>query len=93
MECAVRRHLRATGVGLIVQDYDDTLWQTMSSSKQATPVSGIGEKAYKDYPHSGDLSVKQGGYEIDIGIVDFTDDNAKVDAAALTLMKLVLPQI
>jgi len=32
------------------------------------------------------------GYEIDIGIVDFTDDNAKVDAA-LTLMKLVLPQL
>jgi hypothetical protein len=83
----------ASGVGLTVQDYDDTLWQTMSSAKQATAVSGIGEKAYKDYPHSGDLSVKQGGYEIDIGIVDFTHDNATVDAAALTLMKLVLPQL
>jgi hypothetical protein len=47
----------------------------------------------KVYPHSGDLSVKQGGYEIDVGIADFTDDNAKVDAAALTLMKLVLPQL
>ena len=33
------------------------------------------------------------GYEIDIAIVDFTDDNAKLDAAALTLMKLVLPQL
>ena len=37
----------AASVGVIVQDYDDTLWQTMSSAKQATPVSGIGEKAYK----------------------------------------------
>ena len=83
----------ALGVGVIVQDYDDTLWQTMAAAKQATAVSGIGEKAYKGFPHSGDLSVKQGGYEIDIGIVDFSDDNAKVDGAALTLMKLVLPRL
>jgi hypothetical protein len=83
----------AAAVGLSVQDYDDVFWQTMASAKQATAVSGIGEKAFKGYPHSGDLSVKQGGYEIDIGIVDFTDDNAKVDAAALTLMKLVLPRL
>ena len=83
----------ATGVGLVIKDYDNTLWQTFSSAKQATAVSGLGEKAYKGYPISGDLSVKQGGYEIDIGIADFTDDNAKVDAAALTLMKLVLPRL
>jgi len=83
----------ATGLGVKVQDYDDTLWQTFSAAKQATAVSGIGEKAYKDYPAHGDLSVKQGGYEIDIGIADFTDDNATVDAAALALMKLVLPRL
>ena len=83
----------ATGVGVVVKDYDDVLWQTFSSAKQATAVSGLGEKAYKGYPISGALSVKQGGYEIDIGIADFTDDNAKVDAAALTLMKLVLPRL
>jgi len=83
----------AAGVGLVVQDYDDVLWQTMASAKQATAVSGIGEQAFKGYPHSGDLSVKQGGYEIDIGIADFTDDNATVDAAALALMKLVLPRL
>ena len=83
----------ATGVGLTIQDYDDTLWQTMSSSQDATAVSGIGEKAYKGFPHAGDLSVKQGAYEVDVAIIDFTDDNAKVDAGALTLMKLVLPRL
>jgi hypothetical protein len=83
----------ASGVGIIVQEFDDTLWQTMSASKHAVPVTGIGEQAYKGYPHSGDLSVKQGQYEVDVGIVDFKHDNATVDAAALKLMNLVLSRL
>jgi len=80
-------------VGVTVQPYDDTLWTTLSSASGATPVSGIGEAAYKGVPHSGDLAVKQGGQEIDIGIVDFKDANATIDAAALALAKLVLPRV
>jgi len=80
-------------VGVIVQPYDDFLWQTMSSSQHATAVSGIGEAAYKGFPHAGDLSIKQGGREIDVGIIDFKDDQQKIDAATLTLAKLVLSRI
>ena len=65
----------------------------MTASTHAVPVTGIGEQAYKGYPHSGDLSVKQGKYEVDVGIVDFKHDNATVDAAALRLMNLVLSRL
>jgi hypothetical protein len=83
----------ASGVGIIVRDFDDSLWQAMSTSKHATPVTGIGERAFKGTPHSGDLSVKQGPYEVDVGIVDFKHDDATVDAAAMKLMKLVLSRL
>lgn len=83
----------ASAVGVIVRKFDDVLWQAMAGSKLATPVTGIGEQAYKGYPHKGDLSVKQGGYAVDVGIVDFKHDNATVDAAALKLMKLVLSRL
>jgi len=80
-------------VGVAVQNFDASLWQTDSSSMHATPVMGIGEEAFKGFPHAGDLSVKQGAYEIDLGIIDFTDDPATVDAASLQLMTLVLPRV
>jgi len=81
------------GVSLAVTPYDDTLWKTMSSAQQATAVQGLGEAAFKGYPHAGDLSIKQGGNEIDLGIVDFTSDQGKVDAADMTLAKLVLSRL
>src|SRR3954468_9215360 len=37
----------ASGVGVIVAEFDNTLWQTMSSSPKAVPVTGIGQKAFK----------------------------------------------
>src|SRR5581483_4491645 len=83
----------ASGVGIIVQNFDNSLWQTMSSSPHATGVTGIGQEAFKGFPHSGDLSVKQGKYEVDVGIIDFKHDRATVDAAALNLMKLVLSRL
>ena len=83
----------ASGVGVIVHEFDNVLWQAMTSSPHAIPVTGIGEQAYKGYPHSGDLSVKKGKYEVDVGIVDFKHDNATVDAAALKLMNLVLSRL
>jgi hypothetical protein len=83
----------ASGVGVIVQDFDSTLWQTMSASQHAVPVTGVGEQAFKGVPHSGDLSVRKGKYEVDVGIVDFKHDNATVDAAALQLMNLVLSRL
>lgn len=80
-------------VGLTIQPYDDSLWTTMSSAQAAIAVSGLGEAAYKGYPHAGDLAIKQGGHEIDVGIVDFKDDQQKVDAAALALAKLILSRV
>jgi hypothetical protein len=83
----------ASGVGVIVQDFDSVLWQNMSASAHAVPVTGVGEQAFKGVPHSGDLSVKKGKYEVDVGIVDFKHDNATVDAATLKLMNLVLSRL
>lgn len=80
-------------VGVIVQPYDDSFWKTMSSASAATAVSGLGEAAYKGYPHAGNLAIKQGGHEIDVSIVDFKDDQQKVDAAVLALAKLVLSRV
>jgi hypothetical protein len=80
-------------VGVVVQPYDDSLWTNMSSASLATPVSGIGEAAYKGIPHAGDLAIKQGGHEIDVAIIDFKDDQQKVDAANLALAKLVLSRV
>jgi hypothetical protein len=83
----------ASGVGVIVQNFDSALWQNMSASQHAVPVTGIGEKAFKGVPHKGDLSVKKGNYEVDVGIVDFKHDDATVDAATLKLMNLVLSRL
>lgn len=80
-------------LGIIVQEYDDTLWSTLSGMGTASPVSGIGEKAYKGVPHQGDLSIKQGDYEIDVGVVDFQMTDEQSDAAALALAKLILPRV
>ncbi len=80
-------------VGVTVQPYDDSLWTTMSSASAATAVSGLGEAAYKGYPHAGDLAIKQAGHEIDVSIIDFKDDQQKVDAAVLALAKLVLSRL
>jgi hypothetical protein len=83
----------ATSVGVTVQKYDDFLWQTLAGSKNAIAVSGMGEAAFKNFPHPGDLSIKQGGYEIDLGIVNFSLDQPTEDAAAVTLAKLVLGRL
>ena len=83
----------ATSVGVTVQKYQDFLWQTLAGSKYAIAVSGMGEAAFKNFPHPGDISIKQGGYEIDLGIVNFTLDQPAEDAAAVTLAKLVLGRL
>jgi len=82
-----------SSVSVSVAKYDDTLWKTLSSAQNAKPVSGLGEAAFSDYPHAGDLSIKQSGYEIDLGIVDFTSDTARVDAADMTFAGLVLSRL
>ena len=80
-------------VGIIIRNFDANLWDTMSSSAHAKPVTGLGEKAFKGVPHAGDLAVKKGGYEIDVGIVDFKRNPAVVDAAAVQLMNRLLAQL
>src|SRR3954454_21176496 len=76
------------GVSVSVATYDDALFRTLASAKKAVPVSGLGESAFKDYPHSGDIMLKHDGHEIDIGVVDFKLATAQVDAAAATFAKL-----
>lgn len=83
----------STAVSVSVATYDDALWQTMSKGAGATPVSGLGEAAFSGFPHAGDLSIKQGGYMIDIGIVYFGVDQAKVATADTTFANLVLSRL
>lgn len=81
------------GVGLTVATYDDFVWQTMSSSSLAKPVSGIGDAAFKGYPHNGDLMIKAKGYQITMAIIDFNAQQGAIDAGDLAMAKLVLPRL
>jgi hypothetical protein len=84
---------QAGSVGLTVANYDDSLWQAGSSAGSSTAVSGIGDAAYKGWPHAGDLAIKVGSYEVDVAIIDFYKAGDKVDAEDLVLAKLVLPRL
>lgn len=81
------------GVGLIIHDFDASLWQAGSSAGNSTAVSGIGDAAYKGWPHAGDLAIKYKGYEVDVAIIDFQKPAATVDSEVLVLAKLVLSRL
>lgn len=83
----------STAVSVSVATYDDSIWQTFSKAQGATPVSGFGDAAFSGYPHDGDLSIKKGGLQIDIGIVYFGTDQAKVKTADATFANLVLSRL
>lgn len=78
-------------VGVTVRAFDDSEWKTIMAFPKAVAVSGMGEAAYRNSPLTGDLSVKYHGYEIDIGIVNFsTKSQPEIDKATDTLMQLIL---
>jgi Protein of unknown function (DUF3558) len=81
------------GVGISVQDYDADFWNTASNTQQATAVSGYGDAAFTGWPSAGTISIKQGAYEVDVGIENFNRTNEDDLAAAESLAKLVLPRI
>jgi hypothetical protein len=83
----------AAGVSVSVATYDDALFHTMSSASKAVPVSGLGEAAFTGYPHAGDVSIRQKGFEVDVGIADFKLASASADSIAVTLGKLVLSRL
>ena len=83
----------AVGVSVSVATYDDALFRTQASAKKAVPLSGLGEAAYKGYPHAGDIFLKQDGHEIDVGVVDFKLPQPKVDSAAAGFAKSVLSRL
>jgi hypothetical protein len=75
-----------------VATYDDAL-HTQASARHAVPVSGLGEAAYKGYPHASYIFLKHDGHEIDVGVVDFKLAPPKVDGAAATFARLVLSRL
>lgn len=85
----------ATGVGLTVnvQDFDQNLWSSFTSMGRAKAVPGVGEAAFSGVPLAGGLMIKQGKYEIDVGVVDFRAGNDRAEAAAKALAALVLPRV
>ena len=83
----------AVGVSVSVATYDDALFHTQASAKKAVPLSGLGEAAYKGYPHPGDIFLKHDGHEIDIGVVDFKLPPPKVEGAAAGFAKSVLSRL
>ena len=80
-------------VGLTVSVYDDFLWQTGSSASNSKPVSGLGDAAFKGWPTFAALNVKAKGYQVVLGIADFTVSQDVIDAGNLALAKLVLPRL
>ena len=83
----------AVGVSVSVATYDDALFHTQASAQKAVPLSGLGEAAYKGYPHAGDIFLKHDGHEIDVGVVDFKLPPPKVDSAAAGFAKSVLSRL
>ena len=83
----------AVGVSVSVATFDDALFRTLASAKKAVPVSGLGEAAFKGYPHAGDITFKHDGHEIDVGVVDFKLSSPKADDVAAAFAKLVLSRL
>lgn len=81
------------GVSVSVATFDAQLFGTMSSAKAAKPVSGYGEAAFKDYPHTGDIAIKHDGHEVDVGVVDFKLNTEKIDDVAAGFAKVVLSRL
>jgi hypothetical protein len=83
------------GAGLTVrlQDFDQNLWNTFTSSSRAKPVSGLGDAAFANVPIKDGLMIKQGNYEIDVGVVDFKMSDDRATAAAQALAALVIPRV
>ncbi len=81
------------GVNVTVQDFDQTFWDTMSGRPGVTAVNGFGEAAFQGMVSSYALSIKQGGYEIDVGVVDFNLTDEQGVAAEEALAALVLPRV
>jgi hypothetical protein len=83
------------GVGLTVrvQNFDQNLWNSFTSSDRATPVSGLGDAAFANVPLRGGVMIRQSTYEIDVGVVDFRMSNDRAVAAAKALAALVLPRV
>ena len=80
-------------VGVSVQTYDDTLWQTGASTANAKPVSGLGDAAYSGWPTSNGLNVKIKGYMVGFGVIDFKKTNDVIVGEDTALAKLVLPRL
>jgi hypothetical protein len=94
-QCQWESQVESDGVAVSVsvQPFDDVVFHQLSTVGKAVPVSGLGESAFKGVPHAGDLIIKDGGYEIDIGLVDFNLPQPKADAAVLEFGKLVLARV
>ena len=74
--------------------YDDALWRRASSAtSSSTPVSGIGDAAFKGWPLSSDLTIKAKGYQVVLAIIDFQATKDAIDAADLAMAKLVLTRL
>jgi hypothetical protein len=81
------------GLTVRVMDFDQNLWNTFTSSSRAKPVSGLAEAAFANVPIKGGLMIKQGKYQVDVGIVDFKMSDDREIAAAKALAALVLPRV
>jgi hypothetical protein len=81
------------GLTVNVQDFDQNFWNTFTSSSRAQPVSGLAEAAFANVPLKGGLMIKQGKYEVDVGVVDFKMSDDRAIAAAKALAALVLPRV
>jgi hypothetical protein len=83
----------SASVGLTVRTWTESDWQTVLAFPNATAVPGMGEEAYRNSPITGDLSVKQHGYEIDMAVLYAANTQAQTDQYTDSLMNLVLSRL
>ncbi len=81
------------GLTVKVEDFNPPVWNSFTSSGRAKPVSGLGDAAFSNVPLPGGLMIRQGKYEIDVGVVDFKRSNDRNVEAATALAALVLPRV
>jgi hypothetical protein len=80
-------------VSLNVQDFDEDMWKSFSVFPRAKAVSGLGEAAFANVPTAPCVMIKQGKYEIDIGVVNFKMSDDTVTAHDKALAALILPRL
>lgn len=93
-QCSWESEDGGLSLGIVVRTFTEDDWDVIKAFPKAEAVAGLGEEAYKNSPLTGDLSIKQDGYEIDMGYASIgLMSRADADTAIQDLARLVLGRL